>query len=54
VWKEYDEATGTKLVYMAEYTNGFKNGKEINYDENGEIYLSRVWIRGVLKSENRP
>ncbi len=53
-WKEYDEATGRKLVYFSEYTDGYKNGKEINYDEKGEIYSSKVWERGVLKSERQP
>jgi antitoxin component YwqK of YwqJK toxin-antitoxin module len=49
--KEYDEATGTKLLYIADYTDGVKNGKEINYDENGKIFSSKVWKRGILKSE---
>lgn len=53
-WKEYDEATGSKIVYIANYLSGVKNGEEVNYSDNGEVYSFRVWEHGVMKSEERP
>ncbi|MGK0238748.1 MAG: antitoxin component YwqK of YwqJK toxin-antitoxin module [Candidatus Pelagisphaera sp.] len=50
-WKEFDEATGEKLVYIASYLNGLKNGTETNYDDQGVPYSTRQWDHGILKSE---